>query len=110
MTEARPKALAKMGGAYCPHTTFRRAIARHNLTVARAVARELPIIALADALASPPLEKVSFCSRRSGRSRRFRASRCSRMTGDGQDVGTLNEAGDAVNLRTSVQPGAGVPY
>jgi hypothetical protein len=51
MTEARPRAPTTMDAAGCPHATFRRAIARRNLTVARAVARELPMITLADALA-----------------------------------------------------------
>jgi hypothetical protein len=40
-----------MGAAGSPHATFQRAIARRNLTVALAVARELPMVTLADALA-----------------------------------------------------------
>src|SRR5436305_1630760 len=40
-----------MGAAGSPHATFQRAISRRNLTVALAVARELPMVTLADALA-----------------------------------------------------------
>jgi hypothetical protein len=40
-----------MGAAGSPHATFQRALARRNLTMARAVASELPLVTLADALA-----------------------------------------------------------
>lgn len=40
-----------MGATGSPHATFQRALARRNLTVAKALARELPLITLADALA-----------------------------------------------------------
>jgi hypothetical protein len=40
-----------MGAAGSPHATFQRALKQGNLTMALAVARELPLVRLGDALA-----------------------------------------------------------